>query len=205
MTTFFSVDVETSGLSPDHDVLLTIGIKPVHYNPKTRTATLLPNDFYIRLDRESDLREIGWYDNPNRYMSSRTFWEEQADLPQDEAFRDRSLTRVTPQHAVQTLNRYVIDLEPKWERRIFVANPVSFDKMWIDHLFHTNNFEVPFHYRSLCLRSMKFGMQPPGTDYGSDRDSHRSRVPHHAFYDALAQAEDLVDMLNQRDSTKETQ
>ena len=86
-------------------------------------------------------------------------------------------------------------MEPDWNKRIFVANPASFDKMWCDYLFAvTKHDPAPYHYRSLCLRSMKFGLAPE-TTYGSDRTTHKSTVEHHAYYDALAQAKDLIDML----------
>ena len=32
--------------------------------------------------------------------------------------------------------------------------------------------------------------------FGADRTTHPSAWPHHALYDAVAQAHDLIDMLN---------
>ena len=68
-------------------------------------------------------------------------------------------------------------------------------------LFDETGVPDPFHYRSLCLRSMKFGMRPR-SEWGNDREDHKPAIPHHALWDARAQALDLVQMLAERDTTR---
>lgn len=40
-------------------------------------------------------------------------------------------------------------VQPEWSQRFFTANPVSFDKPWLDDLFARYRMPSPFHYRSL--------------------------------------------------------
>jgi hypothetical protein len=46
---------------------------------------------------------------------------------------------------------------------------------------------------------MRFGLRQ-NSNWGSVRDDHASKIPHHALEDARAQALDLIDMLKERDS-----
>lgn len=187
MTTFFSVDVETSGQTLCKGRLLTVGVVAVTQNPVGRWG-INPNWFYARVDAlvTVPLDERPW--------DSMFWWGQQDPCVQAEAFADRDLVRHPPLTVAKLLHEYVVEIEPQWDQRVFVANPVSFDKPWIDDLMASNGLPPLFHYRSLCLRSMKFGMVP-SPEYGGDRDTHPSRVPHHAMWDAHAQAEDLIDML----------
>lgn len=195
MTTFFSVDVETSATDPWNGWLLTVGIQPVRHTPGLG-AEMLPDRFYVRIDRHDELVVSGW-DEPGK-SDTYEWWTKQNDEAQDEAFRDHSLVRHTPETAALMLAEFVCGVEPEQRERIFVANPVSFDKAWVDELFASTGLPNPFHYQSLCLRSMKFGLRR-GSPWGSSRDNHDPKVPHHAFHDAHAQALDLLAMLAERD------
>lgn len=196
MTTFFNVDVETSALTPWEGWLLTVGIQPVRYTPGLG-AEMLTDRLYVRIDREDELAVSGW-DQPGR-SETYAWWCEQNPEAQNEAFRDPNLVRHFPDTAAMMVVEFVASVEPDPKKRIFVANPVSFDKMWVDELFASTGIPNPFHYQSLCLRSMKFGLRP-GSDWVSTRDNHSPDVPHHAFHDAHAQARDLLAMLAERDS-----
>lgn len=195
MTTFFSVDVETSALTPWDGWLLTVGIQPVTFVAGER-AEMHPDRFYVRIDREDELATTGW-DEPGR-SDTYAWWCEQSAEAQDEAFRDPNLVRHFPETAAMMIAEFVASVEPDPKQRIFVANPVSFDKMWLDELFASAGIPNPFHYQSLCLRSMKFGLRK-GSPWVSTRDNHDPKVPHHAFHDAHAQALDLLAMLTERD------
>jgi hypothetical protein len=185
--TFFSVDVETSATVHTAGYLLTVGIVPVvHVDGAWQVH---PRSFYVRLDHGDPSR----FPEPEHYTSM-PWWREQDDAVQDEAYRDRNLVRHYSSTAARMILEYVTEIQPEWSMRFFAANPVSFDKPWIDELFADQGLPAPFHYRSLCLRSMKFGMDP-SKGFGNDRETHESTVPHHALYDALAQAHDLIDML----------
>lgn len=194
MTTFFSVDVETSGLTPATGYLLTVGIKPVVWDGVR--WELADGSLYVRINRTADLATCKhWSAGRGTY----DWWSLQADDVRDEAFADPSLVRHAPLIAARMIAEYVTEIESHDESRVFVANPVAFDKMWLTELFDETEVDDPFHYRSLCLRSMKYGLRAH-SPWGSDRETHTPKMPHHALSDAVAQAHDLVDMLAERDN-----
>ena len=185
--TFFSFDVETTSKVASAGELLTVGCVPV-----VRTAdgwVKYPQHFYMRVD--STVRVT------SQRHSSLAWWKEQGEEVRGEAYENRDLLRFDRATTAKALAEWMANIEPEWERRIFTANPVSFDKPWIDDLFVWADMEFPYHHRSLCLRSMKFGSNPR-FGFGSDRTTHQSLLPHHALADADAQAQDLIDMLNGR-------
>jgi hypothetical protein len=185
--TFFSFDVETTATVVEAGELLTVGCVPV-----VRAAdgwVKFPQHFYMRLDTPTRVTV--------ERFSSLAWWREQSDEVRAEAYQDRDLLRFDRATTAKALAEWMAFVEPVWERRIFTANPVSFDKPWIDKLYYWADRDLPYHHRSLCLRSMKFGIDPT-VGYGSDRTTHQSLLPHHALADADAQAQDLIDMLNGR-------
>jgi hypothetical protein len=187
--TFFSVDVEASATTPSMGYLLTVGIVPVvpvGINDKWR---LHGERCYVRLLQP-------WFEAfENPEYTSMPWWREQDPEVRGEAFENDSLVRHEPGVAAQMIVEFVRSIEPDPGQSFFVANPVSFDKPWLDDLFACEGIPSPFHYRSLCLRSMRFGMDPR-KGFGGSRDTHPSKVPHHALHDAEAQALDLIDMLS---------
>lgn len=188
--TFFSVDVETTATEVSMGYLLTVGIVPVVHDG---TTWAIGDDWlYVRLDHGIDPASDS-FPEPEHY-SSMPWWREQAPEVRAEAYEDRTLVRHEVNVAAQMIREYVERIQPEWSLRFFAANPVSFDKPWIDDLFALCGMPSPFHYRSLCLRSMKFGMNP-AKGFGDDRETNESAVPHHALHDAIAQGQDLVDML----------
>lgn len=201
MTTFFSADVETSALDPWNGSLLTAGIATVRFEADPFHWDLLPHKCYVRIDRTDELRlqaDIGTWENTEDPNSTYSWWIKQNDQAQDEAFRDPNLLRHGPVTAARMIAEFVREVEPDPKKRIFVANPVSFDKMWFEELFVTTGIDNPFHYQTLCLRSMKFGLRA-GSDWVSTRDNHEPKIAHHAYWDALAQAHDLIAMLEERE------
>jgi len=178
MTTFFSVDVETtSAKGPYSGQLLSVGIVPV------RDREILQGSFYWGLSYTGlgDPDTMKW-------------WGEQDKEVKDAAFGFNN----TDESLATAIYWWTLGIEPVAENRIFVANPVAFDKKWIDDLFEKTRQENPFHYRSLCLRSMSFGLHR-GQEWGKDRTENISEVPHHALHDAKAQAIDLISLLKKRD------
>lgn len=196
--TFFSVDVETSALSLARGRLLTIGIVPVRFvrSGGSFVYEMLDGRFYVRIDRADELARDLWRTDPD---SAYSFWSRQDAAVRGEAYEDLSLERVTPERAAFDLQHWTCSIEPHQEQRVFVANPVAFDKMWVDSLFDEVGIDGPFHWRSLCLRSMKFGLTP-NSSWGDDREGHEPKIPHHALSDAEAQAYDLIDMLTRREN-----
>lgn len=192
--TFFSVDVETSATNPAHGVLLTIGIVAVVQSP-TSVEWVIGDKFYVRLAHQDEIVMRG-----SRY-SSMKWWDEQGDFVRGEAYENPDLVRHPPFTVAKMIVEFVRSIEPQQESTFFVANPVSFDKPWLDKLFAESDVVDPFHYRSLCLRSMRFGMDP-SKGFGNDRTERRSVIPHHALRDAEAQAHDLIDMLTPRGESR---
>lgn len=206
MNMFFSVDVETSNLtpwSPDGE-LLTVGAVAVRYDPRFGAdSTVIEGEFYVRIDQEGTL-DSWWYEDElfaeDAPSDTAKWWSEQNTAAQDEAWRDLGLVRHAPDLAARMLREFVVHHAYNVDAT-FVANPVSFDKMWVDALFAETGIASPFHYRSLCLRSMRFGLDPR-SEYGSVRETHDPVIPHHALHDARAQALDLIEMLERRDAAK---
>lgn len=190
MDTYFSVDVETThnGI-PARGVLLTFGAWPILWQPGA--DPVIGEPFYARVDRSAWLGLFGWYDN-RATSDTYHWWADQDPAVVDEAWRDRSLFRLSPNDAAQEFVNWV-KAHAQGEA-YFVANPVSFDKPWIDDFLDSSGLETPFHYRSVCLRSMRFGLDV-AKGFGGARDRNKSIVPHHALHDAYAQALDFCEML----------
>jgi hypothetical protein len=197
MTTFFSVDVETTSTNPFDGHLLSVGIQPVTFNPATLNASLLPDKFYVRIDCYRDLEIEGWFDGTSNSPTYQWWMEQNAEARAD-SWENTALVRHSAATAAAMMQEWVCEVEPNSRDAIFVANPVSFDKPWVDRLCSETGIISPFHYQSLCLRSMKFGLRH-GSAWVSTRDNHDPKIPHHAFHDAYAQALDLLAMLNERD------
>lgn len=182
MTTFFSVDVETSATNIFEGELLTVGAWAV------RDGQLIGN-YYVRIAHEGV--------RPRWEPSTRKWWDEQDDFVKGEAFADRTLERVDSRIAAWNFVEWVEGCEPGDRReRVFVANPSTFDWGWVQQwLFPVQQHEV-FDYRTCCLRSMAFGQT---RDWSARVRTHESEHPHHALYDAKAQALDLIELLREPD------
>lgn len=209
MTLFVSVDVETTSSELSDGHLLTVGAVAVHYSPgRPQGAMIGRSDFYVRLDIGADAT-VDWSAAPagTPAAETRKWWLDQEPRVQEEAWLDRTLVRHEPRQAALMFAEWVreangsagADVEGGEAGPVtFVANPVSFDKPFVDRWFHDTGVPNPFHYRSLCLRSMAYGLQPQ-QPFGSDRTTMASPVPHHALHDAYAQAHDLCRLLALRD------
>lgn len=197
--TFFSVDVETTHTDPMRGHLLTVGIVPVVcVNNEWRSPTLTGNDLYLRIDQSAHY-DTFFNDLLDR-KSTMSWWLRQNDEAQDEAFRDVTLERNDEEWTAAAITYYVNQVEPDFSQRVFVGNPVAFDKAWLDALYSKHPFtQNPFPHRCLCLRSMRFGLRP-GNDWSPARPVHDPNIPHHALYDAWAQAQDLIDLLINREN-----
>lgn len=191
--TMFSVDVETSGLNPfmSDAHLLTVGAVAMD-----EQGTQL-DDWYSRIDR-SDVLEPAWFDDtiPTDPGDTLAFWREQDVWVRGEAWEDKTLFRPSAHSAAYSFAEWVLSFSPVWEERVFVANPATFDFMWLCSLWAETGVADPFHYHSLCLHSMQYGAQPKSTRswHAKAVRDHRAEQPHHALSDAYAQALDFKDM-----------
>ena len=181
---FYSVDVETGHTIPIQGALLTVGIVAVDYVGESWRKV---DNLYVHLAYDEKSFDEDTMDN---------FWKDEkkvSDEARQEAF-DWRLSRVHPASAAVMIADFVANRSEQ-KQSFFVASPVSFDHAWIDMLFATSGIKTPFSHRTLCLRSMAFGMN--GGEFGQSRGAeHAPKIPHHALYDADAQADQLIDMLN---------
>lgn len=182
MTTFFSVDVETTSTNPFEGELLTVGVVAV-----SPTGDIL-DDLYVRID---PLNGLCW--------DSDTFawWQEQDIGVRMEAYEDDDLLRLYPHQAARLVREFVHKhgcVEDGSNENVFVANPVSFDYSWLVRLFTQSSVPNPFGYRTLCLRSAAWNGS--GQTWQLSSRANKSNCPHHALADARAQALDLIDILS---------
>lgn len=179
---FFVVDVETSGLTPWTGQILSVAIVPV-----TEDGLVLDTHFYERIMHSSkDPRDIP----ESMRTDTNRFWAEQDPEILDEAFN--YYPRVHPVDARQHIIDWVQSVEADKSQRFIAANPVAFDKMWLESLYRqTYDEKWPFHYRCLCLRSMRFGLELDTVEYGSAKGAQKPVRPHHALDDAYSEAADL--------------
>lgn len=172
VTTFFSVDVETSGLNPfvtEHE-LLSVGAVAVSEDG------LIVESWYKRVSGNNT-----W--DPGTHA----WWREQNDKARAEIFC------VDPVDRHEAARAFVAWVRDMTDHAVFVANPCTFDHAWVLRWLTEADLPMPFDYRTLCLRSADWGRNPG--PWGLDRNGHRPVVPHHALHDAQAQAFDLIDLL----------
>lgn len=194
--TFIVVDVETSGLVPAYGKIFTIGAVAVTYDG--RTATINKDFFYQRIDQWQWIEDSYWLSTVFDPDSTLSWWLRQTIEVQNEAWRHGGKAYTRSEGAVARKFDEWVQSKAEAGKAIFVANPVSFDKPWIDLLFMSHNVENPFDYRTLCLRSMFYG-HDKASKWGQHVRTNKSLVPHHALFDAYAQAHDLIDLFGMRD------
>lgn len=176
-TTYFSVDVETTGPTPGTSALLSIGAEAFTREPD---GWQHKGDFYVRI-RHAQLR---WN------QLTLEWWEQQNTIARDEAYADETLDRVSPFNAADALNEWVGDVGS--DENVFIANPTGFDWQFVNDIMWDYVGANPFGYAPLCIRSMVYGLgdRPWGEDRSDWGQFHvPAEIPHHALYDARAQAE----------------
>lgn len=170
MTTFFSIDVETTGLNPfepSHQ-LISVGAIAVSEDG------LIGDSWYERLAYDVD----GW--DPD----TREWWAEQNETARVEVFAtNRSDRREAAADFIRWIDEYT-------QHAVFVANPCTFDHAWVLRWLTECGERMPFDYRTMCLRSADWGRNPG--EWGLSRSGASPIVPHHALHDAQAQAIDLL-------------
>lgn len=195
--TFFVIDVETSCLNPfePDPMLFTVGAVAV-----SQGGNILYNDvFYQRIHNTPDL-PVEWFDWTLPTKNPTCEWWRQQNLEAvREAWLDRSLERFPMMKVAADLDAWVVHIEPDPSQRFVTANPSYFDKMWIEWMYTVEGLQSPFHYRTLCLRSMHFGIDD-GDEFGKSREGHKPEVEHIALHDAIAEARDLQDMIDFKNS-----
>lgn len=182
--TYFSVDVETTATVVRPRGLLSVGVKVVNHDLSEGP------EFYSTI----------WYPEGLSWDEATLKWWMQQDVSIYEAARPEfPQEHYSPEGVAFNLQMFVLENTAADTLPIFVANPASFDKPWIDHLYDSTHLANPFSHRALCLRSMHFGLVSE-IEWGASREtwerfSFPSEMPHHALYDAKAQAKELITLM----------
>lgn len=204
---FFVVDFETSALDPWDGFPLTVGIVAVNEDGNLYGDTIekdvvnnervISGEFYARFP-------IGIRPNfhrPDLLTETEKWWHNQASenpLAFDEAWGER-MYHIPTGEILHNLKDWFDDIEPDISQRYLCANPSHFDIRWLDYLYR--GWEKPYHYRGLCLRSMRYGIEYGGNNvFGSTRtenkvDEHHNFIKHHAMWDARSEAQDLSNLM----------
>lgn len=176
--TFFSVDVETTSTNPFTGQLLTVGIVPID------GGTLeVGEGIHVPIEYDTD----GPID-----QDTYDWWKQQDVEVFDVAWGQE---RISKDSAAKVIDTYVRSFSDELKNRVFCANPVSFDHPWLSKLFAEAEMEMPWHHRTVCMRSMYYGIT--GGVWGESREAgnwNYPEYPHHALFDAKAQALDFVKM-----------
>jgi len=190
---FFVIDFETSALDPWQGEVLTLGIVPVtHYGEILQEST-----FYCYWDTSEIMPDWAF---PANLTDTQAWWNEkrQVDDPAFAAAWYREGPVYSDQQILDDIDEYVGMIEPDKDKRFMCANPAAFDIMWMNYIYSMQNRSHPFHYRNLCLRSMRYGIECGFTpEFGNARDEHElyGYIPHHALWDARMEALDLVHLI----------
>jgi len=189
--TYFVVDVETSCLNPfePDPFLFTVGVVPV-----SQGGNILYNDIFYK--RIWNFLPEEWYDDTMETENKTLiWWRQQNTEAKMEAWLDLQKQRFPMSKVAGDLSDWVKHIEPDPTQRFVAANPSYFDKMWIEWMYTLEGFQSPFHYRTLCLRSMHFGIDDED-EFGKSREGHKPEIEHVAWHDAVAEAKDLQDMID---------
>ncbi len=185
---YFSVDVETSSTNPFFGELLSVGIVCVDAAKLT-----IKEEMYLPLKYAGVAYDPGTLE-----------WWENRDIVSQEAYDaawEYENERLGLSESADMISDFVNSFGLNLGDRIFAANPVSFDFPWIQKLYNDTDKVMPFHYRTLCMRSLYFGLSDSQT-YGESRSAtgefHKPKIAHHALEDARAQALDLILMLSKK-------
>lgn len=178
--TYFSVDVETDGLTPGRNSMLSVGA--VAY----AGATLEPLDtFSINLAELHGTRPDE--DTLKWWTQFPVAWE---------------MTRRDPQPPLPAMRRFAawIRATAQDSRAVFCAWPLNFDASFVSHYFAVIGDKNPFGIGGLDMRSLWMGLS--GMSYIECDDEKvpepwQSKHPHShvALEDALQQGDVLVAML----------
>jgi DNA polymerase III alpha subunit (gram-positive type) len=144
---YFSVDIETDGLTPGLYSMISIGI--VHLPRLLRddgsiVSLTMGEEFQANLKR---------LPGTSVALSVMEFWDQYPD-----AYTAARRDLKDPDEAILSMAVYVKRIcGPR--RAVFVASPTSFDYAFICHYSHKFLGYEPFHYATLDIRSLMMGLR----------------------------------------------
>lgn len=189
MTTYFSVDVETTGLDYRAHDLLSVGIAVV------QDLEIVDSDHWT-IDHG---RSLHWD------LNTKEWWNE---FPKQLELATTGFNSVY--EAAESIREFVVDYEEDEAERIFVANPAVFDWQWFDYMFYHASVRNPFSRdtgvdtRLLDLRTAVWSFNP-SLSFKQSRSEWKEfevkpSLPHYALSDATAQAMELIKVLETRNA-----
>jgi DNA polymerase III epsilon subunit-like protein len=192
---YFCVDVETSALRPSEGSVLSVGMVVMDADGN------VVDHYYSRV--QAKLGQSWYNESVLPESDTQVWWRAQDDFVKDEAYRDDRRPRLSASVVGSQLRNMVLSYGADWTDRLFVASPVSFDRMWVEELFFQAGRPDPFHYHTLDMHSMLMASQSTkrqGSNKGlidpkKQNKTHDSEIPHHALADAFALAQDLTGYL----------
>lgn len=184
MTAYFSVDVETTGLNPF-----------VRSNRLASVGAVAFDETGLILDT--------WYE-PLRFTNSwdedtLRWWEQQNPIARQHMGIGDDTAVVISRTAPGEAARLFVEWVQQWDEHcVFVANPATFDHAWVLRWLTEQKWDMPFDYRTLCLRSADWALDLAGRPWDSERNGTRPQIPHHALHDAQAQGIDMLGLFERR-------
>lgn len=156
-------DLETTGVEPGC-CILSVALVPFN--------TDMPLDTFYETISHQDSLANGFTDDPETLR----WWDKQKPETQQEAFSGTRSVRAV----LESLSFYLKTLgEPK-EIHIW-GNGKDFDNVILTHAFKKMDMKLPWDFRNNeCYRDLakRYPMYP----------RHTPQIPHHALYDAIAEA-----------------
>ena len=178
--TYISVDVETTGLIPGYNSLLSVGAVD---------CDNLENKFHVVLSStDAYSSRLVWDRGTKDWWNSQEAAKERLNgqfLGLDNQFTYNQMHKI----AAGEFLKWLVQFE---DTRFFVAWPASFDYPYIQHLFLNEGIESPFSYRTIDVKSYACGKFNLPFDAGHDDFPEwlnaKPEFPHDALSDAIQQA-----------------
>lgn len=172
--TNFMIDLETLGNKPG-SIILTCACIP--FNPRGDSVPLDDSNdlsFYKRIDRIS-CQDLGLKAD----ASTRQWWKEQSEEARQEAFN--ATPRIPIKQVLNELRSFILDIGG--DRSFIWSHGAGFDIVLLESAFRLANIPPPWKFwNARCTRTIY---------HLSGVTRTTPEVPHHALYDAIAQARDV--------------
>lgn len=177
---YISVDVETAGLLPGHNSLLSVGAVD---------CDNLDNTFHFVIS-STDRNDLVWDESTYNWWFDYAQNEARQRLYAFESVVHRTMPyQHVSMNAAESFYDWCIDFD---DVLTFVGWPASFDYPFVQWLFKACDFTNPFHYRTMDIKSYICGVY--GEEINCDRDqlpewiNDKPLYPHDALSDAIQQA-----------------
>ena len=165
------VDLETASTQPDA-AILAIGA--------TRFDVDYDCDFYVNVSVES-CTELGLHVCPN----TMEWWEKQSDAAKESLKHNKQ--PITD--ALKMFRKWVVEQEHRPSKVSVWGNGAAFDNVILRSAFRAAGVDCPWpYYNDMCFRTISTLSIPRN-------QRTKPEIPHHALYDAKAQAKDLSRVL----------